>query len=67
MTYTMARIKEFKDYYKILNISDSANQEEIKKSIRNMVEFLKTEEGVTREGVNPYYEKIIKDMEEVSK
>ena len=43
------------------------HQEEIKKSIRNMVEFLKTETGVTREGVNPYYEKIIKDMEEVSK
>ena len=43
------------------------NKEEIRKSIRNMVELLKTEEGVTREGVNPYYEKIIKDMEEVSK
>ena len=50
-------------------MTDKANrhQEEIKKSIRKMVEFLKTEEGVTREGVNPYYEKIIKDMEEVNK
>ena len=32
----MTRIKEFKDYYKILNISDSANQEEIKKSFRKL-------------------------------
>ncbi|MBC8282637.1 MAG: J domain-containing protein [Nitrospinae bacterium] len=32
----MARIKEFKDYYKILNVSDFANQEEIKKSFRKL-------------------------------
>ena len=32
----MARTKEFKDYYKILNISDSANQEDIKKSYRKL-------------------------------
>ena len=32
----MARTKEFKDYYKILNISDSANQEAIKKSYRKL-------------------------------
>lgn len=32
----MARIKEFKDYYKILNLSDSASQEEIKKSFRKL-------------------------------
>ena len=32
----MARIKEFKDYYKILHLSDSANQEEIKKSFRKL-------------------------------
>ena len=43
------------------------NQEEIRKSIREMTDFLKTEEGVTREGVNPYFGKIIKRMEEVSK
>ena len=42
-------------------------QEEIRKSIRNMIDFLKTEEGVTREGVNPYFGKIIKQMEKVSK
>lgn len=43
------------------------NKEEIRKSIQRMTNFLKTEEGVTREGVNHYYEKIIKDMEKVSK
>jgi len=32
----MARIKEFKDYYKILNIPESASQEEIKKSFRKL-------------------------------
>ena len=32
----MARTKEFKDYYKILNVADSANQEEIKKSYRKL-------------------------------
>ena len=32
----MARTKEFKDYYKILNISDSANQDDIKKSYRKL-------------------------------
>ncbi len=32
----MARTKEFKDYYKILNIADSANQEDIKKSYRKL-------------------------------
>ncbi len=32
----MARIKEFKDYYKILNLSDSAKQDEIKKSFRKL-------------------------------
>ena len=32
----MARIKEFKDYYQILHLSDSANQEEIKKSFRKL-------------------------------
>lgn len=32
----MARIKEFKDYYKILNVTDSANEEEIKKSFRKL-------------------------------
>ena len=42
-------------------------QEEIRKSNRNMIDFLKTEEGVTREGVNPYFGKIIKQMEKVSK
>ena len=30
----MARIKEFKDYYKILNVTESATQEDIKKSFR---------------------------------
>ena len=43
------------------------NKEEIRKSIQRMTDFLKTEEGVTREGVNPYFGKIIKRMEEVSK
>ena len=32
----MARTKEFKDYYQILHLSDSANQEEIKKSFRKL-------------------------------
>ena len=32
----MARIKEFKDYYKILNITESATQEDIKKSFRKL-------------------------------
>ncbi len=32
----MARIKEFKDYYKILNVTESATQEEIKKSFRKL-------------------------------
>ena len=32
----MARTKEFKDYYKILDVSDSANQEDIKKSYRKL-------------------------------
>jgi len=32
----MARIKEFKDYYKILNVDESATQEEIKKSFRKL-------------------------------
>lgn len=32
----MARIKEFKDYYKILNVAESATQEEIKKSFRKL-------------------------------
>jgi DnaJ-class molecular chaperone len=32
----MARIKEFKDYYKILNVAESATQEEIKKSYRKL-------------------------------
>ena len=48
------------------NKADS-NKEEIRKSIQRMTDFLKTEEGVTREGVNPYFGKIIKRMEEVSK
>ena len=32
----MARIKEFKDYYKILNVTESATQEDIKKSFRKL-------------------------------
>ena len=32
----MARTKEFKDYYKILDVSDSASQEDIKKSYRKL-------------------------------
>ena len=32
----MAHIKEFKDYYKILHLSESASQEEIKKSFRKL-------------------------------
>jgi DnaJ-class molecular chaperone len=32
----MARIKEFKDYYKILNVAESATQEEIKKCFRKL-------------------------------
>ncbi|MFT4578745.1 MAG: DnaJ-class molecular chaperone [Nitrospinales bacterium] len=32
----MARIKEFKDYYKILSVAESATQEEIKKSFRKL-------------------------------
>ena len=32
----MARIKEFKDYYKILNVTESATLEEIKKSFRKL-------------------------------
>ena len=32
----MSRTKEFKDYYKILDISDSSNQEGIKKSYRKL-------------------------------
>ncbi len=32
----MARIKEFKDYYKILDVAESATQEEIKKSFRKL-------------------------------
>ncbi|MEK9629854.1 MAG: DnaJ domain-containing protein [Nitrospinota bacterium] len=32
----MSRTKEFKDYYKILNLPDSAPQEEIKKSFRKL-------------------------------
>jgi DnaJ-class molecular chaperone len=32
----MARIKEFKDYYKILNVAETATQEEIKKSFRKL-------------------------------
>ena len=32
----MARTKEFKDYYKILNVPDTANQEDIKKSYRKL-------------------------------
>jgi DnaJ-class molecular chaperone len=32
----MARKKEFKDYYKILNVAESATQEEIKKSFRKL-------------------------------
>ena len=32
----MARIKEFKDYYEILHLPDSANQEEIKRSFRKL-------------------------------
>ena len=32
----MSRTKEFKDYYKILDVSDSANQEDIKKSYRKL-------------------------------
>ena len=38
------------------------NKEEIRKSIQRMTDILKTEEGV-----NPYFGKIIKRMEEVSK
>ncbi len=32
----MARIKEFKDYYKILSVPESAQQDEIKKSFRKL-------------------------------
>ena len=32
----MARIKKFKDYYQILNVAESATQEEIKKSFRKL-------------------------------
>ena len=32
----MARAKKFKDYYKILNVPDTANQEDIKKSYRKL-------------------------------
>ena len=32
----MSRTKEFKDYYKILDVSDSSNQEDIKKSYRKL-------------------------------
>ena len=32
----MARTKNFKDYYKILNVPDTANQEDIKKSYRKL-------------------------------
>ncbi len=32
----MSRIKEFKDYYKILNVTESATQEEVKKSFRKL-------------------------------
>jgi curved DNA-binding protein CbpA len=35
-TQQMARIKEFKDYYKILDVPESAKQDEIKKSFRKL-------------------------------
>ena len=56
----MARIKEFKDYYKILNISDSANQEEIKKSFRKLALELHPDHNPN----NPRSEEIFKEITE---
>jgi len=56
----MARIKEFKDYYKILNISDSANQEEIKKSFRKLALELHPDHNPN----NPYSEEVFKEITE---
>ena len=56
----MARIKEFKDYYKILNISDSANQEEIKKSFRKLALELHPDHNPN----DPRSEEIFKEITE---
>ena len=56
----MAQIKEFKDYYKILHISDSANQEEIKKSFRKLALELHPDHNPN----DPRSEEIFKEITE---